>query len=415
MVPWCEAVRRLPGGGVRIVYLSASGGLGGAERALLELLAALRGAEPAWELHLVCGADGPLRVAAEGAGATVHLLTLRRALERSGDAGVGSAASWGRALLRMAAAVPGAAEWGAQLRRLLATLRPDLVHSNNFKTHLLGAAAVPRGTPFVWHLHDYLSTRAVMSTLMRRARSRCAAAVAVSRSVAADARAVCGPGLPVHAVHNAVDLERFRPEGPALPLHERAGMPPPPPAAVSVGLVATMGLWKGHDVFLRALALLPPELPLRAYVVGGRIYRTAGSEVDPEALRRQAAELGIAERVGFTGFVEDAAAAMRGLDVVVHASTAPEPFGLVIAEAMACGRPVVVSAAGGAAEIAGEGALLVPPGDAEAMATALLRLAVDAELRARLGRAGRAHAEAHFGRARLAAQVAAVYRGVLAP
>jgi glycosyltransferase involved in cell wall biosynthesis len=232
--------------------------------------------------------------------------------------------------------------------------------------------------------------------------------------VAADARAVCGPDLLVHAVHNAVDLDRFHPEGPALSLHGRAGMPPPPPGAMTVGLVATMGLWKGHEVFLRALALLPRDLSLRAYVVGGRIYRTAGSEVDPNALRRQAAELGIADRVGFTGFVDDPAAAMRALDVVVHASTAPEPFGLVIAEAMACGRPVVVSDAGGAAEIADAGALRVPPGDAAALAGALLRLAGDAQLRARLGRAGRAHAEAHFGRARLAAQVGDVYRRVVA-
>jgi glycosyltransferase involved in cell wall biosynthesis len=411
-VPAREAIRRLIRDDLRIVYLSASAELGGAERALLDLLAALRVAEPAWELHLVCGADGPLRAAAEGAGATVHLLPLRRALERSGDAGVRSAASWAGALLRMAAAVPGAAGWAARLRRLLATLRPDLVHSNGFKTHLLGAAAVPRGTPLVWHLHDYLSSRAVMSTLMRRARARCAAAVAVSRSVADDARGVCGPELPVHAVHNAVDLDSFRPDGPVLALHERAGMPPPPRGALTVGLVATMGLWKGHDVFLRALALLPPELPLRAYVVGGRIYRTAGSEVDPDVLRRQAAELGIADRVGFTGFVDDPAAALRALDVVVHASTAPEPFGLVIAESMACGRPVVVSDAGGAGEIAGAGALRVPPGDAAALAGALLRLAGDAELRASLGRAGRAHAEAHFGRVRLASRVADVYRGV---
>ncbi|HYW09387.1 MAG TPA: glycosyltransferase family 4 protein [Longimicrobium sp.] len=397
---------------MRIVYLSASAGLGGAERVLVDLLAELRVAEPAWELHLVCGADGPLRAAAEEAGATVHLLPLPRALERFGDAGVGTAAAWGGALPRLAAAVPGAVAWGARLRRLLGRLRPELVHSNGFKTHLLGAAVVPRGTPLVWHLHDYVSTRALMSLLMRRARRRCAAAVAVSHSVADDARAVCGRGFPVHAVHNAVDLDRFHPRGPVLPLNERAGMPLPAADAVVVGLVATMGLWKGHDVFLRALALLPPRLPLRAYVVGGRIYRTAGSEVDPEALRRQAAELGLADRVGFTGFVEDSAAAMRALDVVVHASTAPEPFGLVIAEAMACGRPVVVSAAGGAAEIAGAGAVSVPPGDAEALAAALLGLARDPEHRARLGRAGRIRAERDFDRARFAAEVARVYRGV---
>jgi glycosyltransferase involved in cell wall biosynthesis len=104
---------------------------------------------------------------------------------------------------------------------------------------------------------------------------------------------------------------------------------------------------------------------------------------------------------------------MRALDVVVHASTQPEPFGLVIAEAMACGRPVVVSAAGGAGEIVRDGidALAVPPGDAAAMAEAIRRLAEDAELRARMGAAGRARAEADFDRARLVRQVAPVYRG----
>jgi glycosyltransferase involved in cell wall biosynthesis len=184
--------------------------------------------------------------------------------------------------------------------------------------------------------------------------------------------------------------------------------------AVRVGLVATMGLWKGHEVFLRAVAALERDLPVRAYVVGGAIYGTAGSEVDPDRLRRLASELGIADRVGFTGFA-DAAAAMRALDVVVHASTQPEPFGLVIAEAMACARPVVVSAAGGAGEIITDSrdALGVPPGNVEAMAEAIRRLVVDADLRARMGAAGRETAERAFDRARLAAEVAPVYRSLV--
>jgi glycosyltransferase involved in cell wall biosynthesis len=191
-------------------------------------------------------------------------------------------------------------------------------------------------------------------------------------------------------------------------------MAAPASGTVCVGLVATMGLWKGHDVFLRALARLPREPAVRGYVVGGRIYATAGSEVDPDALRRLAEELRIGDRVGFTGFVDEAAAAMRALDVVVHASTLPEPFGLVIAEAMACGRPVVVSAAGGAGEIVSDGddALAVPPGDVDALAGALRRLADDGALRARLGAAGRARAERDFDRARLARQVAPLYRSL---
>ena len=125
-----------------------------------------------------------------------------------------------------------------------------------------------------------------------------------------------------------------------------------------------------------------------------------------------AREFGVEGRVGFTGFVPDAAAAMRALDVVVHASTEPEPFGLVIAEAMACGRAVVASRAGGAAEIFTEGAdaLGHGPGDAPALAACIARLAESPELRLALGRAARETAVRRFDRARLAAELVPVYR-----
>jgi glycosyltransferase involved in cell wall biosynthesis len=126
-------------------------------------------------------------------------------------------------------------------------------------------------------------------------------------------------------------------------------------------------------------------------------------------------EHGLAGRAGITGFVDDPAAAMRALDVVVHASTQPEPFGLVIAEAMACGRPVIATAAGGAAEIVDDGvdALTVPPSDPQALADAIRRLALDPELRSRMGAAGRAKAERRFDRARLAAEAIPIYRAVV--
>jgi glycosyltransferase involved in cell wall biosynthesis len=125
--------------------------------------------------------------------------------------------------------------------------------------------------------------------------------------------------------------------------------------------------------------------------------------------------LGIADRVGFTGFADDAASAIRALDVVVHASTQPEPFGLVIAEAMACGHAVVASAAGGAGEIVtpGHDALAVQPGDVEGLADAIRQLALDPVLRDRLGRAGRETAVRRFDRARLAAEIAPLYRSLM--
>ena len=105
---------------------------------------------------------------------------------------------------------------------------------------------------------------------------------------------------------------------------------------------------------------------------------------------------------------------MRSLDVVVHASTSPEPFGMVIIEAMACGKAVIASQAGGAAEffVDGENALGHPPGDAEFLSRQICRLACDAQLRRRLGEAGRATVERLFHGKRLAQELVAVYRSV---
>jgi len=216
-------------------------------------------------------------------------------------------------------------------------------------------------------------------------------------------------------VLNAVDLDRFSPEGPVADLDAAASLPPAPPGTVRVGLVATWAWWKGHDVFLRALARVPGDVPVRGYVVGGPVYRTGGrSQVDERSLSASIARLGLTGRVGLTGFVDDVPAVMRGLDIVVHASTEPEPFGLVIAEAMASGRAVVVSAAGGAAEIVTDGvdALACPPGDDAAIARHVERLARDRALRERIGDAARRAASLRFDRGRAVREVEAVYRTI---
>jgi len=150
--------------------------------------------------------------------------------------------------------------------------------------------------------------------------------------------------------------------------------------------------------------MLPEEARIRGYIVGDAVYQTNGSQFTINELRGFASRLGIAHRVGFTGFVDNTAAAMRALDVVVHASTQPEPFGLVIAEAMACGRAVIVSDGGGAGQIASAGANCVthPPGDATALAQRIAELAGRKKSRTRLEVAARITAESSFDRIRLA-------------
>jgi glycosyltransferase involved in cell wall biosynthesis len=218
------------------------------------------------------------------------------------------------------------------------------------------------------------------------------------------------PPIDVHVVHNAVDLRAFAPDGPSDDLDERAGLARPSVPTVRIGLVATFARWKGHETFLRAIAALPRDLALRAYVIGEPLYDTAGSQHTLAELRACAAGLGIADRVGFTGFLR-APYAMRALDVVVHASTRPEPFGLVIAEAMACGRAVVTSATGGAREIVQPGidAIVHTPGDAASLCDAIARLATDSALRRELGAHARASACVKFDPDRLASETIAVY------
>ncbi|HEX8245792.1 MAG TPA: glycosyltransferase, partial [Longimicrobium sp.] len=252
---------------MRVAFLSASGRIGGAERALLDLLASLRVAEPEWDLHLILAGEGPLGGEAAALGVTLHPLPMPARVEALGDAGGSRMAL----LPRLFAAGPAGALWLRRLRALLRSIDPSIVHTNGFKMHVAGALALPRGCGLVWHVHDYVSARRVMASAVRRLAARPAVAIAVSRSVADDVRRVCGAGLRVKVVHNAVDLARFTPDGLRIALHQLAGMPPEAQGTVAVGLVATMGLWKGHDVFLRAISLLPRDLPVRAYVVGGRI------------------------------------------------------------------------------------------------------------------------------------------------
>jgi glycosyltransferase involved in cell wall biosynthesis len=393
---------------MRVAYLNPCGQMGGAEMSLMDVLLSIRAAEPTWECWLVLGEDGPLVEQAKAAGVRVMVAPFPDGLARLGDSGSGPLG----ALWACVKAAAGTIRYAFDLRRMLSELQPDIVHTNGFKMHVLGAWAHPRNAPVIWHVRDFVSTRPLMKILLRWHANRAAAAIGNSKSVASDVQMVCGPRLETVCIYNAIDLKRYSPVGAQSDLDSLAGLGPVAQGAVRVGLVATLAHWKGHAVFLAALARLPKDLPYRAYVIGGAIYQTDNSQRTLDELRALAGKLGIGGKVGFTGYVPDTAGAIRALDVLVHASTQPEPFGRVIAEGMACGRAVICSAAGGAAELITEreDALAHPPGDDVALAARIEELVRDPELRARLGRAGRTTAERRFDRSRLATQLVPLYR-----
>jgi glycosyltransferase involved in cell wall biosynthesis len=401
---------------MRVLYVNPLGGLGGSERSLLDLLASLHASPFDVEKKLLLFADGELGRRVRALGVDVELLPLPAALSTLGEFSEGDRRPGKRAaaLARAAFATP---SFVRAFRRSVSSFRPTLVHTNGMKAHVLGALAAA-DLPRVVHLRDFVSERPLTRKLLGFVAHR-SVVVANSRAVEADARSD-RPSLRSAVVYNAVDLDEFRP-GPrdAAYLAALSGLPAPEPETLTVGLVATYAWWKGHKTFLAAAARVRAALPerrLRYYVVGGPVYRTRGSEVSEAELRDAIARFDLEGVVGLVPFQVDVPSVYRNLDVMVHASERPEPFGRTIVEAMASGCAVIAASAGGAVELFDErrSALGFRPGDASDLARALLELVGDAELRAALAGEGRRHVERRFGRERLAREMVAVYEALLA-
>jgi glycosyltransferase involved in cell wall biosynthesis len=295
---------------------------------------------------------------------------------------------------------------------VLRNTRATVVHTNGLKAHIAAALIKPAPVRLVWHLHDYVRSRGLSMRLMRPLARRADAIVANSESVLSDASAAFGSAAPLVRIYNAVDGHTFSPDGPRLPLAELSGLPPDD-GLVRIGLVATFARWKGHEVFLDAVKRLAGRFKVRAYIVGGALYETAGSQWSRGELEAKVNDRGLSGVVGLTGQTDDVPSALRSLDIVVHASTAPEPFGMVIAEGMAAQRAVVAARGGGAAELFEDGvtAMGYPPGDAEALAGRLAQLIEDQTGRDALGASARAAALDRFSPARMAAAFREVYAG----
>ncbi|HEY8211802.1 MAG TPA: glycosyltransferase family 4 protein [Myxococcaceae bacterium] len=396
---------------MRVAVVNPVGGIGGAERVLLDLLRVARARMPEVRFSVLALGEGPLVERAAALGAEVEVVLMPERLAALGDAPVrGGVGSVVRTVLGTAARGVEAARFSRVLGERVLAHRPDVVHSNGLKVHLLLAPMRGR-VPVVWHLHDFIGDRPLMRHALRAAAGSAAVAIGISKAVGEDARRWL-PGLRCEVVPNGVDVERFSPgPGDGAALDRLAGMEEAPPGTARVGMVATYARWKGQEVFLQAAS----QVNARFYVVGGPVYRTSGSQFSLEELRGVAARLGVEGRVGFVPFQERTEAVYRALDVVVHASTRPEPFGLTIAEAMACGRPLIASRKGGAAELFADGveAVGLPEVSAGALAQAISGLLADPRRRDALGAAARAGAVERHSSERFGAGVLEVYRSVV--
>jgi glycosyltransferase involved in cell wall biosynthesis len=179
----------------------------------------------------------------------------------------------------------------------------------------------------------------------------------------------------------------------------------------TVGVIGRLAPWKGQDVFLKAFAEAFGATDVRGRVIGSALF---GEDAFAASLEPLVQRLGIADQIEFRGFRDDVWAELRELEVLVHCSVTPEPFGQVVLEGMAAGVPVVAAAAGGPAELitSGVNGLLTKPGDPHELATALRTLHDDPGLRARLASAALVRSR-EFTPERTAARLLTVYREIV--
>jgi glycosyltransferase involved in cell wall biosynthesis len=384
-----RAVSRPISSRLRVVYIDHTAQLSGAELGLLRLIPELSGVEA----HVILGEEGPLEVRLREAGISTEVLSLgdgvrelRRDQVRPSTLGIRAPLMSGAYVMRLA--------------RRLRRLKPDLVHANSLKGGLLGApAARIAGRRVVWQLHDrlapdYMPPAAVR--LLRMAIPRLAREVIVNSDTT---RGTLGPAGESKSTVIPLPIEL-----PRSPVQVREKVR-------RIGMVGRLAPWKGQEVLLEAAAREFASQDVETVIIGSAMF---GEDAYAEGLRRRARELGIERSTNFRGFVADVPSALASLDVLVHASITPEPFGQVVLEGMAAGLPVVAAKAGGPAEIIRDGVdgLLYPPGDVDALAGCLRRLNKDRALRERLARAARDRS-GDFASPLVARQVDRVYRRAL--
>ena len=400
-----------------VVFVNPVGVLGGAERMLLAMISALQYEDQSIEIHLIVGSAGNLVEAAQKLGVKVKVLPIPNQINQLGDSGIRGNRIFGGLKLLFTVFLA----WGAinkylkQLRSLIKEIDPDIIHSNGIKSHILTAMANVR-RPMIWHIHDFYSTRPFIASVLRRFSKRAEVGLACSESVGEDARLVL-PKLNIKVIYNAVDIDYFFPR-PFRPL-ALEGIDTST-KSIKVGLAATFARWKGHDIFIEAASIITrdrPSLDIEFYIIGAPIYSTSGSQFDLEELQRYASDLGVADKIKFVGFQANMPDVYLWLDIVVHASTQPEPFGYTIAEAMSCGRPVIVSRSGGAAElfINDVEAVAVNPGDAMTLAVTIQYLVGNPQQCQILGENARKKVVRAFSQNQLGNQLILIYKLLAQP
>ena len=297
----------------------------------------------------------------------------------------------------------------ARLIRLCRRRSVALIHVNNgFMPYEAFVAARYLGIPCVVHLRDFADPS---HCIKKRVLDAVSCVITVSDAVGEGLQHTTAAGLPRVTIHDPVDLTAIDRAADARDAVRRRH--DIRPDEIAVGIFGRVIPWKGQREFLQAaIAAMKQDPRIRPVIIGDE---SDGGKQYIRRVHELAAGSGFGDRIVFAGYQAEVERYFAAMDIVVHASITPEPFGMVVPEAMAARCAVIAADAGGPREVITPGAdgLLVPPGDVDLLAEAMLRLARDPAERRRLGEAGRKTVEERFGVESSAAAVRAVHDSLL--
>lgn len=354
--------------------------VGGAEINLIELLATSL-IRRRWETGVACPRSGPVarHLARDGHAHFEYRLpeALRNTRVAAGAGADASGSGWITAFRGLCAGRKAA----FRLMRIAEIWSADVVVSCTNKDHL--AASLCR-RPTVWWINDAM-TADFFSWPVRRLFTAAARAGADHLVAVSDfaGRALVRQGVPghqVHTIHNGVDLDQYR-RGVRGAFRKRLGIPGNAPLAGWIGRVTP---WKGPDFFVELAREWISRGRAGHFVLVGGAFNADGEFA--RDLRSRIEETPLRGRVHGVGFQAGVSEVLTDMDLLVHCSLRPEPFGRVLVEAMALGVPVVAARAGGVPEIveSGVNGLLAEPGDHRDYLEKIERILLDPPFAARL-------------------------------
>lgn len=297
-----------------------------------------------------------------------------------------------------------------RIYRIIRDRRIDLVHLNSglieSQAGIVGATLAK--VPCICHVHMFAELSGFDKMFWRFV----GCLVYISQAIADN---YSSQGIPRERgiiVHNGVDMQIFSLPTDPCSIRKELGWTS---GEKIVGVIGRLVSWKGHEFFLEAMAKVTEEIPSARALIVGEPEKCLLNEDYYSKLLNLTRTLGLKDKVSFAGFREDVPDIISALDVVVLSSSSPEPFGLVVIEAMAASKAVVATAAGGVLDIIqnGENGLLVPCRNSPAMAEAIKTLLLDPEKSRRMGRRAKSHIKMNFTLERQVQKVQKIYRDIL--